>query len=309
MLGHCVVHGVAEDDIRLAGCKAGFDEFLEQGTGIDGAADFTCFGAAQVEFFASADGFHKFVGQQHAMVQVQRLTVEVARWFADFEELFDFGVANIQIARRRSATQRTLRNRKCQAVHDADKRNDAAGLAIQANRLANATDIAPIGANAAAARRQPDIFVPGVDDAFKAVVYAVQIAADRQATARAAIGQYGRCRHEPQARDIVIKTLRMRLIIGISRRNTCEKVLIVFIGQQITVLQRVLAEFGQQGIACGIGDDIETTHVNGLARRRRLGCNDLRLCRFSYFFKHICHHSCGHVVRPLACIPEIHFNL
>ena len=41
----------------------------------------------------------------------------------------------------------------------------------------------------------------------------------------------------------------MRLIIGISRRDAGEQVLIAFIGQKITVLQRVLAEFGQQGVA------------------------------------------------------------
>ena len=170
MLWHRVVHGVAEDDIGLARCKAGFYQLLEQGAGINGAAHFACLGAAQVEFFTSADGFHKFIRQQYTVVQVQRLTVEVARWLADFEEFFDFGVADVQITGRRATTQRTLRNRKCQAVHDADKGNDAAGLAVEANRFTNATDIAPISANAAAARRKPDIFVPSVDDAFKAVI-------------------------------------------------------------------------------------------------------------------------------------------
>ena len=199
MLWHRVVHGVAEDDIRFTRCKAGFYQFLEQGTCINRAAHFTCLGAAQVEFFAGADGFHKFVGEQYAMVQVQRLTVEIARRLADFEELFDFGMANIQIAGCRTATQRTLRNRQCQAVHDANKRNNTAGLAVEANRLTNATDITPIRTNAAAARREPDIFVPGVDDAFQAVIDGVQIAADRQAAARAAVGQDGRCRHEPEA--------------------------------------------------------------------------------------------------------------
>ena len=151
MLWHRIVHGVAEDDVGLARCKAGFHQLLEQGACVNGAAYFACLGAAQVEFFASADGLHKFVGQQYAMVQVQRLTVEIARWFADFEEFFDFGVADVQIASRRSATQRALRNCKCQAVHDADKWNDAAGLAVEANRFPDATYRTPIRTNAAAA--------------------------------------------------------------------------------------------------------------------------------------------------------------
>ncbi len=42
-----------------------------------------------------------------------------------------------------------------------------AGLAVEADRLADAADIAPIGADAAAARGEPDILVPGVDDAVR----------------------------------------------------------------------------------------------------------------------------------------------
>ena len=98
MLWHRVVHGVAEDDIWLARCKTGFDKLLEQGPCIDRAAHFARLWATQVEFFASAHRFHKLVGKQDAMVQVQRLTVEVARWLPDFEELLDFGVADIKIA-------------------------------------------------------------------------------------------------------------------------------------------------------------------------------------------------------------------
>src|SRR4028119_772559 len=52
-----------------------------------------------------------------------------------------------------------------EAVHDAHERDDAAGLAVEADRLADAAHRAPISADAAAARGQPDILVPGVDDA------------------------------------------------------------------------------------------------------------------------------------------------
>ena len=308
MLWHRVVHGVAENDVRLTSCKAGFNELLEQCPRVDGAADFAGLGAAQMEFVTSAYGFHERIGQQHTMVQVQRLTVEVTRWLTDFEEFFDFRMADIKIARRRATAQRPLRNRKRQAVHHADERNDAAGLAVEADRFANATDIAPIGADAAATRCEPDIFVPSVDDTFKAVVDRVQIAADWKAATRAAIGQYRRCRHEPQLRNIIIETLRMELIIGIGRRNAREKILIAFTWKQITVLQRVLAEFSQQRVTRRIGNDIKTTHVDSLARRSFFGFSDLCFHGVSYFLKYICHH-CGHVVSPLACIPEIHLNL
>ena len=104
----------------------------------------------------------------------------------------------------------------------------------------------------------------------------------------------------------------MILIIRICRRNAGKQVLIAFARQQITVLQRVLAKFGQQGVTRRIRHNVETALVNGFARHRflvvsRLGLG-LNLHSFgSNFFKHISHH-CGHIVGPLACIPEIHLT-
>ena len=49
-------------------------------------------GTAQDELGAVAHGFHELVGDEHAVMQVQRLAVEVARGFADFEEFLDLGV-------------------------------------------------------------------------------------------------------------------------------------------------------------------------------------------------------------------------
>src|SRR3546814_7778607 len=51
----------------------------------------------------------------------------------------------------------------------------------------------------------------------------VQIAADRQAAAGAAVRQNRGRGHEPQARDIVVKALRVILIVGIrSEEHTSE---------------------------------------------------------------------------------------
>ena len=205
MLGHRPVHLVDEDDVGLAGREAGLDQLLEQAAGVDLAALGAVLGAAQHELGAVAHRFHELVGDEHAVVQVQRLAVEVARRLADLEELLDLGVRDVEVAGGRAAPQRALADRQRQAVHHADERDDAAGLAVEADRLADAADAAPIGADAAALRRQPDILVPGADDAVEAVADAVQIAADRQAAAGAAVRQDRGRRHEPQLGDIVVE--------------------------------------------------------------------------------------------------------
>src|SRR3546814_7273792 len=92
MLGHHAVHLVDEDDVGLAGREARFDELLEQAARVDGAADALVLGAAEVEFTAVADGFHELVGDEDAVVEIERLAVEVARGFADLEKLLDLGM-------------------------------------------------------------------------------------------------------------------------------------------------------------------------------------------------------------------------
>ena len=189
MLGHRLVHRVDEDDVRLAGREAGLDQLLEQRAGIDLAALRPVLGAAQRELGAFAHGFHELVGDEHAVVQVERLAVEVARGFADLEELLDLRMRDVEVAGGRAAAQRTLADRQRQAVHDADERDDAAGLAVEPDRLADAAHAAPIGADAAALGASQTFSFQVLDDAFEAVVDAVQIAADRQAAAGAAVGQ------------------------------------------------------------------------------------------------------------------------
>ena len=226
MLGHHAVHLVDEDDVGLTRREARFDELLEQRARVDAAADALVLGAAQVELGAVADGFHELVGDQHAVVEVERLAVEVARRFADFEELLDLRVADVEIAGGRTAAQAALRDGEGERVHHADEGNDAAGLAVEADGFADAAHAAPIGADAAAAAGEPDILVPRLDNTLKAVGDRVEITADRQTAAGAAVRQHGGGGHEPQPRDIIIEALRMLLIVGIGRRDAREEILI-----------------------------------------------------------------------------------
>ena len=278
MLGHHPVHRVGEDDIGLAGGQPRFDQLLEQRARIDRGAHRAVLGAAQVELRARADRFHEFVGQQHAVVQVQRLAVEIARRLADFEEFLDFRVADIEIAGRRAAPQRALRNGKRQAIHHPHEGNDAAGLAVEPDRLADAAHMAPIGADAAAAAGQPDILVPGADNALEAVRHRIEIAADRQAAPGAAVRQHGRRGHEPQLGDIVIEPLGVILIVGIGIGDAGEEILIGLARQQIAVVQRILAEQREQRIARGIGDDDKAP------RHDLLGAGCCRRCLFRSSF-------------------------
>src|SRR5205085_6026921 len=142
---------------------------------------------------------------EDAVMEVQRLAVEVAGRLPDLEEFLDLGVVDVEIAGGRAAAERALADREGQRIHHADEGDDPGRLAIEAHRLADAADVAPIGADAAAARREPDILVPGADDPFQAVVDAVQIAGDWEAATGAAVGEDGRRRHEPELRDIVVE--------------------------------------------------------------------------------------------------------
>src|SRR5690606_40505603 len=115
-----------------------------------------------------------------------------------------FRVRDVEVASGRAAPQRALADRQRQAVHHADERNDAAGLAVEADRLADAAHVAPVGADAAAARGEPDVLVPGADDALEAVADRVEIARDPPAAAGAAVRQPRGRGHEPQLRGVVL---------------------------------------------------------------------------------------------------------
>src|SRR5205823_5937106 len=100
------------DDVRLAGRKAGLDQLLEQAARVDLAALRTVLGTAQHELGAFPYRFHELVGDQHAMVEVQGLAVEVAARFANLEELLDLRVRDVEIAGGRAAAQRALADRQ-----------------------------------------------------------------------------------------------------------------------------------------------------------------------------------------------------
>ncbi len=124
-------------------------------------------GDAQDELGTGAHRFHEFVSDEHAVVKVERLAVEVARGFADFEELLDLRVRDVEVYGSRAAAQRALANGQRQAIHHADERDDSAGLAVEADRLADAAHLAPISADAAALGGEPDVLVPDFSDACR----------------------------------------------------------------------------------------------------------------------------------------------
>ena len=47
-------------------------------------------------------------------------------------------------------------------------------------------------------------------------------------------------------------------VVGIGRGDAREEILVAFAGQQIAVVQRVLAELGQERVALGVGLDRRT---------------------------------------------------
>ena len=183
------------------------------------------------------------------MVQVEGLAVEVTRGFANFEEFLDFRVVDVEIAGSRTTAQRALADREGQRVHHADERNDAGSLSVLADFLADGADMAPIGADAAAIRGEPDILGPGLDNVVKRVANLIQEAGNRQAAICAAIRENWRGRHEPEIRHVVIDALGVILVVGKGFRDTGEHALIGFTRQEIAILKRLLAELGEVGIA------------------------------------------------------------
>src|SRR3546814_12009050 len=90
-------------------------------------ADGAILGRFQLPLGPVAHRLHEGVGQKDAMMQVQRLAIEVARRFANLQKLLDLRVGDIEITGRRAATQRALADRQRKRIHHADERNDAAG--------------------------------------------------------------------------------------------------------------------------------------------------------------------------------------
>src|SRR5690625_3658281 len=122
------------------------------------------------------------------MVEIQGLAIGIAAGrAAQLEELFDLGMVDGQIDRRRAAPQGALADRECQGIHHPDERDDAAGLAVASDLLADRADISPVASDSATLCGQPYIFVPEVDDTLEAVVGFIQEAGDRKTSLRTAV--------------------------------------------------------------------------------------------------------------------------
>ncbi len=205
-------------------------------------------------------------------MQVERLAVGIAaRGLPHLDEFLDLGMRDREIDRGRAAPQRALRDRERQAVHHADEGDDARGLAVLPDLLADRAQIAPVAADAAALGGEPDILVPEPDDALETVGGLVEEAGDRQAAVGAAIGQHGRRRHEPEPADIVVEALRVAGIVAVIAGDAREQILVALARQQVAVIQGGAAEFGQQRVARTIHANLMATlHLHCVEHRRPL---------------------------------------
>ncbi len=208
------------------------------------------------------------------MVQVQGLAVEVAGRLPDFQELLDLGWWMSRYTARRAPAQAALADGEGQRVHHPDEGDDAAGLALALHLLADGADAAPIGADAAAVGRQPHVLVPGADDVLQRVADRIEEAGDRQAAVGAAVGQHRGRRHEPQPAHVVIDPLGVLGVVGIGGGDAGEHVLVGFAGEQVSVLERGLAEVGQQDVAVVI--DLDLAHQLELRSCRGSGVRESR---------------------------------
>ena len=169
MLGQRPVHRVDVEDIGLAGLQPGFQDALPQLAGIDLAQHLAGLGAlAGRTARSSRTALHEFVGDVDAVMEIEALAVEVAARPCGFP-----GTPRSPDGRCRDRPPPMPRRSEpwliasVSAVHHMDEGNDAAGLA-GLHLLADGADLAPIGADAAAIGRQPDILVPGADNAVAA---------------------------------------------------------------------------------------------------------------------------------------------
>ena len=75
--------------------------------------------------------------------------------------------------------------------------------------------------------------------------------------------------------NIVIDPLGVILVVGVGRGDTREQVLVGFAGQQVAVLERLLAEFGEERVAVRVGFHVERAGVDCLAGALGLGDRDI----------------------------------
>ena len=259
MLRHRAVHVIGEDQIGLTRLNTGGQDADPQSARVDLAHNRVVLGRGQRPFLVILHGAHEGVRNQNAVMQVLRLAVRIAAGRAtDFDEFLHLGVADRQIDRRRATPQAALRDRQRHAVHHADERNHAGGLAVLADLFTNRAQIAPIGPNAAALGGQRHVLVPQPHNTVEAVGGFIEEAGDRQAALGATVGQNRGGGHEPHLAHVVVDALRMALVVTIIARHAGEQILIPFAGHQIAIVQRRAAEICDQGVTRPIHMDLIT---------------------------------------------------
>ena len=245
MRRHGVVHCVGEEEVWLARLDTQLEDFLPELACVHSLDDFAGLRREKLELAIVTDSFHEGVCDVQAVVQVERFTVEVTGSLTDFEEFLDFRVVDVQIARRRTATQRALADCQCQGVHHADEWDNAGGLTVLTDFFADRTYAAPICADAAAIGCEPDILIPCLNNAIEGVIDSVQEAGDWQTAVRATVRKDWCRRHEPELRDIVINALCVVSIISVSCRNARKHALKAFARQEVTIFEGFLTKFSQ----------------------------------------------------------------
>ena len=179
---------IGEDEIRLAGLNARSEEFDPEAAGGDASGCGSVAGASECPEFVLFHGAHEGVGDSDAVVEVRRFAVRIAACgTAHLNEFLDFGMIDGEVDGGGSASEGALTDGECEGVHHADEGYDSGGFAVEPDFFAERAEVSPVGADAAAARGEPDIFVPESDDAFEGVVGFVEEARDGQSAIGAAV--------------------------------------------------------------------------------------------------------------------------
>ena len=165
------------------------------------------------------------------MMQIGCLAVRVAAGgTSDLDELLDLRMADRQVNGSAATAQASLADRQGQGVHDANKGDDSGRLSVLADLLADGTQVPPIAADSAAARGEPDVFVPEINDSFEAVARLIQETGNRKSARRASVGQHRRRRHEPEIGNVVVQALRVPIVIREGAGDAGEHGLDRFVG-------------------------------------------------------------------------------
>ena len=260
VFGAGVVDVVGEDQIRLPRLNPSGQDAHPQGSGRDRPHRCVILGRQQRPRLIGFHRPHEGVGDQDAVVQVERLAIRIAAGgAADFDELLDLRMPDRQIDGGGPAPQRPLGDRERQRIHHPDERDHAGRLADRANFLPDRAQIAPVRPDAAALGCQPHILIPQPDDAIETVRCLVQKAGNRQAALGAAVGQDRGGWHEPHLAHVIVQALPVRGVVAVVGCDPGKQVLEVFAGHEVAVGQGGPAEVGQQRVPRPVDSDLMAT--------------------------------------------------